>query len=115
MIYFLYGSDAEKARAKAHELMNALIAKKPDALLFSFDSENFDPVQFQSLIGSQGLFESNHIIFLSRVLENTEAEEGLLSRFGKMKETTNVCFLLEGEPKKAVREKLEKYSAKAQE
>ncbi len=115
MIYFLYGSDRDKARAKAHELMNALIAKKPDALLFSFDSENFDPVQFQSLIGSQGLFERNNIIFLNGVLENDEWEEIVLSKLSEMEETTNVCILLESEPKKSIRERIEKHSAKAQE
>ncbi len=115
MIYFLYGSDSDRARIKAHELMDALIIKKPDALLFSYDSENFDSVQFESLISSQGLFEQNHIIFLNRVLESVEAEEAIFSRLSEMKETTNICIFLEAEPKKALRDKIKKYSAQTQE
>ena len=115
MIYFLYGSDGEKARLKAHELMDALILKKPDALLFSFDSESFNAVEFESLIQGQGLFERNHIIFLDQLFENSDNEEVILSRLSEMQETTNIFIMLERAPKKVLREKIEKKVAKTQE
>jgi DNA polymerase III delta subunit len=115
MIYFLYGSDSAKARAKAHDLINGLLAKKPDASLFKFDSESFEPSEFDALSGGIGLFEKNHILFLDRVLENADAEEFVLSKLKDLEETPHICIMLEAEPKKAVREKIEKKAVKTQE
>jgi DNA polymerase III delta subunit len=115
MIYFFYGSDTDTARAKAHALMDGLLAKKPDASLFKFDADNFNTAEFDALSGSMGLFESNNIIFLDRVMENADAEEALLQRLGEMQESPNVIILLEGEPKKVICDKVGKKAAKAQE
>jgi len=115
MIYFLHGSDGAKARAKAHELIDALLAKKPDASLFKFDSLSFVPADFDALVYGAGLFAANSIIFLDHSFENEEARDHFLGALGEIDESPNIVILLEGELKKAEREKLAKKAAKTQE
>ena len=56
MIYLFYGKDTEKSRVKAHELIDSLLKKKPDASFFKFDTESFDMEKLEEYIGGQGLF-----------------------------------------------------------
>ena len=39
MIYFFHGTDIDKARGKAHDLIDSLIKKKPDASFIKIDAE----------------------------------------------------------------------------
>lgn len=114
MIYFLYGSDTEKARAKAHELVDALRGKKPDAELFRLDPDTWTAEEAERLIAGAGLFQNNYIVFLNGVLENPDAEEFALERAADLEASPNVFILLAGELKKAVRDKLEKKASKTQ-
>ena len=64
MFYFLHGEDKDKARKKAHELIDGLVKKRPNASFFKVDSENFSLGKLEEMIGGQGLFESKQIVFL---------------------------------------------------
>lgn len=115
MIYLFYGTDTEKAREKAHALMDALVAKKPDALVFKLDAETWSRSEMEGLLGSEGLFQKSNIVFLNRVLENEEAEEYVLGALAELEASPNMFIVLEGGLTKAVIGKFEKKASKVQE
>src|SRR3989338_5664710 len=104
MLYFLYGSDSEKAREKAHEVLAGLQKKKPDAELFRFDADGWsDPLnpargeaRFDELIASQGLFEKKFIVFVNRLFENKDAKDVIVKKLSAIRESENVFIFLEG-------------------
>ncbi len=114
MIYFLHGEDKDKARHKASELREALLKKKPDALLFKIGSENWSDALLDEKIESQGLFENKYIVFLDNVFENKEAKESVLDRLSEIAESENVFIFLEGKVDKATLTKIEKKAEKLQ-
>lgn len=115
MIYLLYGDEKDNARAKAHELIDALQKKRPDASLFRLTSESWSPEEMERLMGGSGLFQSNYIVFLDYLSEDPEAEEFLADRAKDIGGSPNVFLVLEGRLKKATKDKLEKHSGKTQE
>lgn len=114
MVYLFHGSDTEKARAKAHALMDALVAKKPDALVFKLGPETWSRAEMEGLMASEGLFQRSNIVFLDRVLENDEAKEYILGSLADLEGSPNVFVALEGELTKAVLGAFEKKASKVQ-
>ncbi len=114
MIYFLHGTDIEKARVKARELYEGLLKKKPDAELFRADSENFESLNLDEKIESQGLFENKFIIFCDRVFENKLAKEEIVSKIKAIGNSENIFIFLEQKVDKATLGKIEKVAAKVQ-
>lgn len=114
MLYVIHGTDTGKAREKTHVLMDALQKKKPDAELFTLDTENYTPASFEELIGGQGLFERKYIVFLNTLFENKEAKELVLDKVKAVAESDNVFLLLEGKVDAKTVKKLEKHAAKIQ-
>lgn len=102
MLYFLYGTDKDKAREKAQELLATLQKKKPDAQLFRLDVEHWNERELDELIFGQGLFERKLIVFCPYLFENKEAEEGVLSRLKEIASADNVFILLEEEIRKPI-------------
>jgi DNA polymerase III delta subunit len=115
MIYLLYGSDTDKARAKLHELVATLIKKKPDASHERMNDETFDAGHLEELIGSMGLFSQKAIIEMITVFRNKEAKEAVLDRIKDIATSDNVFVFLEGELTKADLTKFEKNAEKVQE
>ena len=114
MIYLLHGEDTDKARAKAHELVDTLRAKKPDASFFRIEASQ-QPIQLDELVGSQGLFEKKYIVLFDRVFENKETKEQMLEKRKELAESPHIFIFLEGKIDKASLTKLEKVAAKVQE
>ena len=114
MLYLLHGERFEEARLKAGELVQSLEKKKPDAALFKFDADKWDPVFFEELVGSQGLFERKYIVFLNTVFSDKTIKEFILDRVKEIAESENVFIFLEGKLDKAALGKLEKHAAKVQ-
>lgn len=112
MIYFYYGTDIDKARKKAHELIDSLLKKKPDASFFKIDSETFDTAKIQEYTGSQGLFASKYIVFLDRLSEKKETKEDFIDLLKDISESENIFIILEGKLDKATSGKIEKKSEK---
>jgi len=115
MIYFLHGTDIDKGRSKAHELVDSLLKKKPDASFFKMDAEIFDEARLQEYAGGQGLFESKYIIFLDRLCEKKEIKESFLEHLKTLSESQNIFIVLEGKLDKVSSGKIEKKSEKTQE
>jgi len=115
MIYLLTGEDSGKARTKAHEIINSLLKKKPDASFFKIDGEAWVTEEMERLIGGVGLFENNHIVFLDSIFTNEEAKDFLLKNLKEIEESKNIFIILELKLLKAERERIEKRAAKTQE
>jgi len=115
MIYFLYGTDIDKARVKAHELFDSLLKKKPDASFFKMDVESFNEIVLDEYIGGQGLFENKYVVFLDRLSQDKDVKESFLERIKDIAESQNIFIILEGKLDKASLSKIEKKSEKTQE
>lgn len=115
MIYFLHGTNIEKGRSKAHDLVTSLQKKKPDASFFKMSAENWNEAELQEYALGQGLFESKYIIFLDRVCEDKKIKEDFLEHIKVLAESANIFIILEGKLDKATIGKIEKKSEKTQE
>jgi DNA polymerase III delta subunit len=115
MLYFLYGDDHMKARAKAKELIAAMHKKRPDAELFSISSETWTEGILDELTGGQGLFERKFVVLLDTLCDNKEIKEVVLEKIKELKESENVFVLLERSLDKKSSEKIEKSAEKTQE
>lgn len=112
MLYLIYGSDREKARAKKDELLAVLRGKRPDAEMFALDVDNFTPGGLESLYSSQGLFEQKHIAVLDGLLSDKEAKEAVLSVLSHLADSSSVFLLLEGALDAKTVAQIEKHAAK---
>lgn len=95
MLYLLYGSDTDKARAKARELLETLQKKKPDAAVFRIEPEKWGEVHLEEFIGGQGLFEKKLLIFADRLFENEEAEAAIEKNLKEVAKSDNIFIFLE--------------------
>lgn len=114
MIYLLYGSDTDKARAKLHDLVDSLVKKKPDASHERMNDETFDAGRLEELIGGMGLFSQKAIIEMINVFRNKNAKEAVLERIKDIGKSDNIFVFLEGELTKADLGKFEKNAEKVQ-
>jgi len=114
MIYFLYGSDTDKAKKKLNELVESLVKKKPNASSFKYDWETFLPDLLPELIGGQGLFEHRYIVILDRVLENPEHKDVIIDMLEGMHDSENIFIIYEKQLDKTTLGKFEKNSEKVQ-
>lgn len=114
MICFYYGTDIEKARAKAHAIIKALHKKKPDAELFKLDSENFGEEKLIELSGGQGLFDSKFIVFCNQLGEDKERMEIVLKKIQELGASKNAFIFVEGKMDKATVEKIKKHAEKVE-
>jgi len=112
MIYFYYGTDIDKARRKAHELIDSLQKKKPDASFFKIDSENYSDERVREYVESQGLFSNKYIVFLDRLCEKKDIKESFIDILKDISESENIFIILEGKLDKATATKIEKKSEK---
>ncbi len=115
MLYFLYGTDTDKAREKARELLESLQKKKPDALVSRLDPEKWGEVHLEELIGGQGLFSQKMLIFADRVMENRETEAVVLQNLAAIGESGNIFIFLEQKVLKPILLKITKVAEKVQE
>ena len=91
MYYLFYGTDTEKARAKMHEVLNGAKKKRPDAEVFTVESEQFSGAVVDSLVGGAGLFEKKYIVIFDRIFENEEALRMLLRECAKAEDLS--CWI----------------------
>lgn len=114
MIYLFHGTDTQKTRAKAKALINALLAKKPDASYFKHTVETLNEGALDELIQGQGLFERKFIIYMDSVLEDSEKKELVLSKIEPIKESENIFIILEKNLDAKSKKIFEKFSEKIQ-
>jgi DNA polymerase III delta subunit len=110
MIYLFSGTDTQKAREKAHALIDALQKKKPDAAYFKQTAETLNEAVLEELTQSQGLFERKFIIYMDNVLEDDEKKELLLEKLETLKESENIFVILERKLDAKSKKAFEKWS-----
>lgn len=115
MLYVFYGDDTNKVREKVKTLVGQLRAKRPDASVFSFDTESWDEAQFEEMIGAQTLFVGKSIVVGKRILSESVSSEFVTKHLKEIAESDNIFFLEEGSLKKDIVTKLEKKAEKIQE
>jgi DNA polymerase III delta subunit len=116
MIYFLHGTDTEKARIKGRELVASLAKKKPDASVFTLTNENWaEGAVIEEYAGSQGLFEKKYIVLVDRIGEDKKLRESLLEKTDLMADSKNIFIVVEGKLDKASVTKISKKAEKTQE
>ena len=115
MLYFLHGSDKGRSLSKARKIVEALLAKRPEANVFRLNPESWDNARFEELLVSGGLFAEKHAVVLNAALEVEAIAEAVLAALGAMRESPNVFIWVEGEVAAAVLAKVEKAAEKVEE
>jgi DNA polymerase III delta subunit len=112
MIILSYGTDTDKAREKAHGVLEQLKKKRPDAELFKLDAEGFSADKLEEFLVSRGLFESKYVVFLDRVSEDKLHKETLVGKLKEMGAAENAFVVFEGKLDKATVAKFDRHSEK---
>jgi len=97
MIILIHGKQREKSRVKAHEILEAMQKKRPDAEIFKIEGLDFDIGKFNELIYGQGLFASKYIVFADNIFDDELAEKETLERIKDIKEAENAFVFLESD------------------
>lgn len=114
MLYLLYGTDRDKAREKAHELIASLQKKKPEAEVFRLDSDNWNGAKLDEFIGGQGLFERKFIVFANQLFGNDEVKKIILQKLPAIRQSENIFIFLESKIEKAGLLEISKVAEKVQ-
>lgn len=115
MLYFIHGTDKEKARGKARELVAALRVKKPEAEYFRITAEDFELGRLRELAAGRGLFASRYIVLLDSICGNKETKEEVLGALPAVKESENIFIALESALDAPTKKKIEDLADKTQE
>lgn len=94
MLYIFHGTDSITITRKARELVDGLIAKRPDALVFRFEEGDAEG-RMHALIGAAGLFTPRHVVYARGVLADAEVRSALLGRVEEMAHSENIFILAE--------------------
>ncbi|MCB9806067.1 hypothetical protein H6775_02815 [Candidatus Nomurabacteria bacterium] len=114
MLYFTHGTDTQKSIEKTQTLIDSLLAKKPNASLFKLTTENWDLASFQEFLAGQALFENKYIVYISRILEDSEISNIVLDSVKDLQESENIFIWLEGKVDAKSLKQIEKYAEKVQ-
>lgn len=114
MIYFLYGDDRSKVRAKLREIILSQQKKNPEASYFELDEDTWNEEKLKEFIETQGLFQSKYIIVLNLLLEDKKISEFIISYLDHLRDSANIFIFSEGKVSKDISSKIEKRSEKSQ-
>lgn len=112
MLYLFYGTDRNKALAKALLIIDKKLEEKKDAMIFKVDQENLTQDLLSELCGSQGLFEQKFIVHLKDVFQDELSKSVILKFLKDIKESENVFIWTEGSILKKDLTKIEKHTDK---
>ncbi|HET8574644.1 MAG TPA: hypothetical protein VFM02_00525 [Candidatus Paceibacterota bacterium] len=110
MLYFLYGSDIAKRKARRLALLHALQNKRPDAEVFEREPEGFEEKDLDELLWSQGLFERKCIVIGKGFFSTEETKKIFQEKLGAIAESPNVFLLEESSVLKPMLQKIEKHA-----
>jgi hypothetical protein len=107
MLYFVSGTDSEKARAK----LAALVVKKTKKTPVIRITDAHTLADLASALAGPGMFGEASPVVLDNVLLNQEMEMYLLERLDSLKKSDVSIYMYEAAPVAATRKLFEKYSA----
>lgn len=112
MLYLFYGTDRNKALAKALKIIDTKTSEKHDAVVFKIDSSNISKNTLIELCGSQGLFEQKYIVHMKDLFAD-ELSKAIVFEFLKdITESENVFIMTDGAILKKDFTKIEKHADK---
>lgn len=114
MLYFIHGTDTQKARKKTRALVDSLLKREPDASHFRLDDETLTSDTLAEYLGGQGLFAGKILVVLDRVFRSDEGTELVLERVKDIADSDNIFVLLEGKLDAKTKKRLEKHAKKSQ-
>jgi DNA polymerase III delta subunit len=115
MLYVFHGTDAHTIANKANGLVATLKKRKPDALVFTFEETNIDPVALDELIEAQGLFVEKHIVHVKTSFETRAHQDPILERLERFATSSNVVVLSLGKLLAEHKRTIEKHAEKIEE
>ena len=95
MIYFFYGDDIGKSKANADKVVASLLSRKKDITLVKIIGEEVTEQRIFELAESQALFVNKYVVFLYRILDNTDSRKAILATLKEMKESENIFVICE--------------------
>lgn len=95
MLYFFYGTDTDKSRARAKAVIGVMKQKRPDAEYFRVTAQNWDSATAEQFIEGQGLFERKFIVFFDGVFELADAKNWLTEHAQQFGKSENAFVVLE--------------------
>ncbi len=112
MLKVFLGPDAGKARAALGAAVAEFRAANPGALVTRFDVDHCDTSEIGGALGAASLFGGSSCVVLDMLAERVEGEEILKDMLPLAVDSTNTVFILEGAPKKELKEALDKAVSK---
>jgi hypothetical protein len=95
MFFLVTGTDTDKARAKARELISLMEKKRPDATSIRVLADTATMSMVDELVLSQGLFEAKTITFFDEVFENEDVGARVIAVVDALKLSQNGFVLFE--------------------
>jgi DNA polymerase III delta subunit len=99
MIYLFAGNDFEKKRKAYQKFIESI---PENTAVFNINKNNFDPMQFESLYSSNGLFFSKCFVILENTFDNESSKEFILKKLDLIEKSNNDFIFLESVLKKPV-------------
>lgn len=113
MIYFFYGSDVGKTRAKAFQWVKAAREKQPDVPYMRITAEDLTPQVLQEAAGTQGLFFLKSLVMLDDPFLDSQAGELVMKELPALAASENVIGILAPKLIPARVKKIEALAAKS--
>jgi hypothetical protein len=112
MLYLIYGTNTNKVRAKARELVSIMQTKQPNVSLYKVTEENWNENLLDELISTQGLFLAKYIVTLDKLLEDKDISGSVLKNIKDFKESDHAWIMIEEKVTAVNLKKIEKYAYK---
>lgn len=115
MLYVFFGTDTKKVADQAHKLVTGLLAKRPDAQVFSIEAGSYTEADLDPLIESSGLFVEKHLVVLKDLFDSAESRESIVPRLPALAASSNIFILTERTLLAAHKKELTKHAAQVEE
>jgi hypothetical protein len=109
---YLFAGDDSKNRISGFEKRIQSLPKGME--IFPVSRNNFDRMQIESLYSGSSLFASSSALVFQNILEQPETRDFVLEKLGKMAESGNHFFFIEGKLGKPILDQFKKIKPKAE-
>ncbi len=115
MLYLFHGNNTVKTHDKAYSLAQNLLAKKPDASIFTLNTEGWHKDRLVELLQSQGLFMGNYIVCVDIRAFSADDLATVVDFAKDMKNSSHVFIILSTSVSKKTLQAFERHADKIQE
>jgi DNA polymerase III delta subunit len=112
MLYLIYGTDTQKARAKVRALVGSLLEKKPDSVVRRLEGARLTTDALEEALVGRGLFATRYIVVLDMPSEHEAYEALVFARLKDLATSENIFIVLEGGVTKKALAKFDKVAEK---